>query len=228
MTYNWINNVAKISDDHTSITFDDEFNEIIKPNTLPENLTTLTFGYFFDQKIKSNTLPKKLITLSFGYDFNQKIKPNTLPETLTTLIFGYFFNQKIEPNSLPDSLTTLVFGTYFNQKIEPNMLPINLKYIEFNWSFFFNNFCISRYIEMVNNISGYYDVKIFLSSISLNILNNNDLKWPIHVRYYEKTHWSSEIYDVIDNYKHPSYGDITVLINKETYQPYSFAKSAIK
>ena len=28
MEYNWINNVAKLSDDQTSITFNDEFNEI--------------------------------------------------------------------------------------------------------------------------------------------------------------------------------------------------------
>ena len=39
---------------------------------------------------------------------------------------------------------------------------------------------------------------------------------------------SLEIYQVIDNYTHPIHGDITVLINKKTYQPYSFAKSALK
>ena len=33
MEYNWIKNIAKLSDDHTSIKFDDKFNDIIKPNT---------------------------------------------------------------------------------------------------------------------------------------------------------------------------------------------------
>ena len=79
---------------------------------------------------------------------------------------------------------------------------------------------------MVNNIPGYYDVKIYAS---INIPDINiDVKWPFHVLYYNETHWSSEIYEVIDNYTHPNYGDITVLINKKSYQPYSSAKSALK
>ena len=50
MKYNWINNVAKISNDHTSITFNDEFNESINPNTLPKTLTTLILGEKFNKK----------------------------------------------------------------------------------------------------------------------------------------------------------------------------------
>ena len=53
-------------------------------------------------------------------------------------------------------------------------------------------------------------------------------KWPIHVFCYKEKNWSSEIYDVIDEYIHPYYGEITVLINKETYESYSYAKSALK
>ena len=34
-------------------------------------------------------------------------------------------------------------------------------------------------------------------------------------------HWSSNIYDIADRYTHPLYGDIVVLKNKETYEPYS-------
>ena len=44
MDYEWIKHVAKLSDDRTSITFNDNFNEIIEPNTLPKNLTNLIFG----------------------------------------------------------------------------------------------------------------------------------------------------------------------------------------
>ena len=34
MEYEWIDNVAKLSDDNTSITFDNKFNKIIKQNSL--------------------------------------------------------------------------------------------------------------------------------------------------------------------------------------------------
>ena len=67
MQYKWINNIAKISSAYTIIEFNDNFNQKIEPNILPE----------------------KLISLTFGYHFNQKIDPNTLPENLTTLIFGW-------------------------------------------------------------------------------------------------------------------------------------------
>ena len=186
-------------------------------------MTTLIFGIYFNQKIESNSLPKSLTTLKFGEKFNQKIEPNSLPKKLTTLIFGEEFDQKIKPNILPESLTILKFGNYFNQKIESNILPSNLKYIEFNWMRK-NKINISSYIKMVNNIPGYYDVKIFVSE---NIFGDGP-RWPIYVSAYKENKWSLKIYEVIDNYKHPIHGNITVLINKEIYQPYSCAKSALK
>ena len=54
------------------------------------------------------------------------------------------------------------------------------------------------------------------------------VKWPIHVYMYDEGKWSPEIYNVINRYVHPIYDDITVIINKETYQPYSCSKSALK
>ena len=226
MDYKWINKVTKLSDDHTSITFNDEFNDIIKPNSLPELLTTLDLGYSFNQKIVPNTLPNSLTYLDLGFSFDQKIEPNSLPNSLTYLDFGYKFNQIIELNSLPESLTNLTFRCNFNQKIDLNILPSKLKYIEFGWIYLsYTKINISRYIEMVNNIPGYYDVKIFLLK---NIFGDNGPKWPMHVCNYKKKRWPLEIYEVIDNYTHSFYGDITILINTETYQSYSFAKSAFK
>ena len=61
-----------------------------------------------------------------------------------------------------------------------------------------------------------------------NIFEKCGSKWPIHVVNYDKKKWSSDIYEVIDKHIDPIYGDITVLINKETYEPYSHAKSALK
>ena len=84
---------------------------------------------------------------------------------------------------------------------------------------------ISSYVKMVNNIPNYYDVKIFLS---VNILYDNGLKWPIYVRNYGKINWPLKLYQVINNYMHPIHGDITILIDKKSYQPYSSAKSALK
>ena len=78
---------------------------------------------------------------------------------------------------------------------------------------------------MVNNIPNYYDLEIFLK---YNILSNDGPKWPIHVVNYKERKWSPEIYEIQDKYTHPIHGSIAILINKKTYQPYSFAKSALK
>ena len=66
-------------------------------------------------------------------------------------------------------------------------------------------------IEIINSIPSYYNVKLFLYG---NIDNIDDPKWSIHVLNFTKEEWSSEIYNVIDEYKHPKYGNITVLIKK--------------
>ena len=180
----------------------------------------------FNQKIESDTLPKMLTSLTFGENFNQKIKPNSLPENLTTLIFGLSFNQKIKPNSLPVRLSNLTFGWNFNQKIDSEMLSSNIKNINFNWLRLNNFITIEQHdIDMINNIPNYYYVNIFLQK---NIFNIDGPKWPIHVIDYRENKWSPEIYKIQDKYEHPNHGPITILINKETYQSYSSAKSALK
>ena len=201
------------------------FDQKIEPNILPTNLTTLNFGCSFNQKIEPNTLPEKLTTLTFGDHFNQKIEPNTLPENLTTIIFGGGFNQKIEQNILPENLTFLTFGCKFNQKIESKTLPSNLKNINFNWMRLINYGSHKHHIEIVNNIPSYYHVNIFLYKNNFNI---DELKWPIHVIDYKEGKWSLNMYEIQDKYIHPIHDSVTILINKKTYQPYSFAKSALK
>ena len=222
MNYKWLKRVAKISDDYTSIIFHDSFNQIIEPNTLPENLLTLIFGFDFNQKIKPNTLPENLTTLIFGYNFNQIIEPNILPENLTTLTFGKCFNRKIKLDSLPENLTTITFGCIFNQNIE-NILS-DIKYINFNQ--LTRNIVYSKKdIEVINNIPRNFNVKIYVNH---NIFDKCGPKWPIHVVKYNETNWTSDIYEIINKYIDPIYGDITVLINKKSYEPYSHAKSALK
>ena len=222
----------------------------IEPNTLPDNLTYLTFGYNFDQKIEPNSLPKSLTILIFGDKLNQKIELNSLPKNLTILTFGDNFNQGIDPNTLPENLTTLIFGWKFNQKIKSNILPENLSTLIFGWKFNqkianilnevkyinfdyriygFNNFDYRTHPELdinkINNISKNYNVKVYMD---LDIFGDNGPKWPIYVINYDETKWSSDIYEIINKHFDPIYGDITVLINKESYEPYSHAKFALK
>ena len=172
--------------------------------------------------MEPNTLPGNLTTITFGYLFNRKIRPNTLPKKLTTLTFGRNFNQDIEPISSSENLTTLTFGWNFNQNVE-SMLS-NIKYINFNW-LTNNPTYFKKDIEIINNIPRYYNVNIYVNH---NILKKSKPKWPIHVVKYNGSHWPSDIYEIIDKHIDPIYGNITVLINKETYEPYSHAKSALK
>lgn len=78
-------------------------------------------------------------------------------------------------------------------------------------------------LTLLNSIPRNFNIKIYVHE---NIFAENiRIKWPIHVADYECTTWSN-IYEIFDEYTHPIYGDITVLINKELYEPYSHAKSA--
>ena len=142
-----------------------------------------------------------------------------------TFIFHDMFDEKIEPNTLPKNLTSLTFGHNFNQKIDSEMLPANLKNINFKWLYLDKYEPFEYHIEMINNIPSYYHVELFLK---YNILGNHGLKWPIHVVNYEENKWPSEIYEIQNKYIHPIYDSIIVLINKESYQPYSSVKSALK
>ena len=105
------------------------------------------------------------------------------------------------------------------------MLPSNLKNINFKWINFNNYDLIKHYIEMVNNIPNYYYVEILVKE---NVFGIGGPKWPIHVVDYEEYKWSSNTYKFQGRYKHLFYDYITILINKNIYQPYSSAKSAIK
>jgi len=102
-----------------SLSFNNDFNKMIKSkiipknitkNSLPDNLTHLTFGKNFDQPLGGKCFPKTLTYLKFGEAFNYSIAPNILPVGLTHLIFGDDYNQLILKNTLPISLTHLVFG----------------------------------------------------------------------------------------------------------------------
>ena len=68
-------------------------------------------------------------------------------------------------------------------------------------------------------------MKIFVNH---NIFQKCEPKWSIYVVNYNESTWPFDIYEIIDKHIDPIYGNITVLINKESYEPYSYAKSALK
>ena len=104
------------------------------------------------------------------------------------------------------------------------MLPSNLKNIKFNWMNFGKELN-EHHIDIVNTIPNYYHVEILLFN---NSFGDDGIKWPMHVAGYKEDEWSFDTYEIQDKYIHPIYGPITILINKETYQPYSSVKSALK
>ena len=129
---------------------------------------------------------------------------------------------------ISDDCISITFNSEFNQKIDLKILPSKLKHIEFDWIYLLcDKIDILSYVEMVNDIPNYYDVKLLATD---NFFGNTSPKWPIHVLWtcYNKSQWSFKLYEVIDNYMHPIYGKMIVLINKESYQPYSSVKSALK
>ena len=187
---------------------------------LPSNLKIINLPRVFDMEIDPNSLPNNL--QGFNYPPSNRMCVND-----QTFKCNAKYGQKIELNTLADEITTITFCYHFNQIIDEEKLPPNLKYINFNWidicKYNFN----SDYIEMVNSIPGYYeyDVKIFVSK---NIFGINGPKCSIHVVDYNEEDWSSEIYEVVDNYLDQCHGNITIINNIETYEPYSRAKSARK
>ena len=111
---------------------DDDFNQKIEKNTLPEGVESITFGYYFNQKIERGDLPEGVESLTFGGLFNQEIERNTLPDGLKSLTFGSHFNQKIEEGILPEGVESLAFGDRFNQKIDEGVLPNSIKTLKFS------------------------------------------------------------------------------------------------
>lgn len=156
MTENIIDNVSLNT---TSLIFNNEFNNKIKKNDLPNNLKYIVFGEEYDKKIDISVLPSTLISLTFGKHYNQDIEPNVLPNGLMYLKMGEKYNREFKENSLPSSLVILEFDDFsvynkpfkknvlpnsllkisfrnvFNQVIKPNVLPKNLKYLYLSKNF---------------------------------------------------------------------------------------------
>ncbi|EFA79034.1 hypothetical protein PPL_08504 [Heterostelium album PN500] len=98
-------------------------------SVLPVNLTSITFHEEFDEVLLAGYLPPKLEKLKFEWnsEFNQVIAAGVLPNTLKKLRFGDDFNQQLEPHVLPSSLTYLKLGGEYTQTLQVGSLPPNLR-----------------------------------------------------------------------------------------------------
>eukprot|EP01133_Synstelium_polycarpum_P018074 gene18074-21594_t len=88
---------------------------------LPSGLTSLTFDDSFNQKLKPGTLPQSLRTLELGDAFNQPIEPDSIPSSVTSLSFGRCFNQPLD--NLPPSIKQLAIGRGFTHRLMSNQIP---------------------------------------------------------------------------------------------------------
>ncbi|KAN0018334.1 hypothetical protein ACTFIU_010950 [Dictyostelium citrinum] len=108
----------------TSLVFGGEFNQSLEGNWLPTNLKKLNLCYKFNQIIKPNQLPESLTHLSFGDWFNQPLDGNWLPKNLIKLVFGRSFDQPFKvSHQLPQSLTSIILNDGYEGVIEANSIP---------------------------------------------------------------------------------------------------------
>eukprot|EP01133_Synstelium_polycarpum_P003594 gene3594-4117_t len=135
----------------TSLSFGDEFDQVLVPGSLPstikyldlggynspigvgdipQSVLHLTLGDRYNKPINVGALPQGLIRLSFGNSFNCGLAPASLPSSLRYLSFGEYYNHEILPNTLPESLESLLFGRIFDiNKIGIDTLPKSLQYL---------------------------------------------------------------------------------------------------
>ncbi len=106
------------------------FNQEFNIGFLPTSLIKLDLGEDFNQILKPKSLPPNLQYLHFDFgiqsdaSFNRSIAYNVLPLSLTSLDLGNTYNQKIEPNILPLSLKRLCLGA---NEVKHNILHSNME-----------------------------------------------------------------------------------------------------
>ncbi|GAM28332.1 hypothetical protein SAMD00019534_115080, partial [Acytostelium subglobosum LB1] len=108
-----------------------KFNKPIKPNILPVALSSLTFGNNFNQIIVVGSLPPSLTTLCFTLysKYNHPFIPGSLPSLLINLTLGEKYNQSFSSGSLPSSLLHPSFpnNSKYDHDFQSNVLPYSLQ-----------------------------------------------------------------------------------------------------
>ncbi|KAF2069957.1 hypothetical protein CYY_008721 [Polysphondylium violaceum] len=114
-----------------------EVNEIIKPNTLIDQIKSITFGSTFNQPILANSIPPFVETIIFGEAYDQPfMNADILPRNLVKLVFGSGFNRPIDFISSLMSLEELEFGKEFYQLLKKDTLPQNINKLVFKSGYY--------------------------------------------------------------------------------------------
>ena len=247
-------NATDIPENTEVICLGDRFDVPIDSNILPDTIEFIVFGRDYDQAIAPNVLPNSLVAIQFGYEFNQPISENVLPAHLRHIEFGFSFNQPINAEFFPDTLEYIGFGNKFNQMIDVTLLR-NLKTIRFGWEFN-KSFADIRlpnsieYMSFEDNFVQQIDNDLPSNLLYMSVSSTSMLE---SFNYTERSKYFSIIFNgglgiikdirfsLLHNPKFvrdSSYeiiGAVTVdgkkydkIINPETYQPWSNAKSARK
>ncbi|KAM9997083.1 hypothetical protein ACTFIZ_001988 [Dictyostelium cf. discoideum] len=128
--------------------FIEDFNKILRVNSIPNTIKIIKFNKFFQQPIELGVLPTSLEYLSFHCFYNDlkfTSTRNLLPNSITTLIFdndekgvfrsgcGCFLDLNSNDNDslLPNSLTKLNLPNNFNTKLNVKSLPNSITSLKF-------------------------------------------------------------------------------------------------
>lgn len=113
---------------------DSQFNDIIKPGSLPVNLKELHLdSTLYNNPIEKKTLPSNLTHLNLGSAFDQELKPGVLPDSLEYLSMPNY-THILKKGVIPPKIKDLKL-TYYNHPITEGVLPDELevlKLINFN------------------------------------------------------------------------------------------------
>ncbi|KAK5574630.1 hypothetical protein RB653_009883 [Dictyostelium firmibasis] len=118
-----------------SLTFCNDFNQVLSEGLIPSSVKSLTFGDYFNQVLSAGSIPSSVKSLTFGDDFNQVLSAGSIPSSVKSLKFGLKFNQVLSAGSIPSSVETLTIGNYFNQVLSEGSIPSSVKSLTFGYCF---------------------------------------------------------------------------------------------
>lgn len=105
------------------------FDNVIKPYSLVNNIKSIRFGDGYNQLLKKGSIPNNVETLIFGMDYNQKLSKDTIPPSVTELVLGCSFNKSFE-GVLPNTIKKLTVKHGYYHKDMLNWIPSSVEYLE--------------------------------------------------------------------------------------------------
>lgn len=75
----------------------------------PQTCSTITFPDNFNQAIRPASIPKFVKIVRFNDEFNTILEPGVITENIDKVIFGKAYRQKIDPSIIPSSTRIYIF-----------------------------------------------------------------------------------------------------------------------